>query len=100
MRTWVRSPKGRSCGSCGKQIPEGAPALEITIHATRLDRCAPCTKRIFEEDPPETFPEEHLVVPAPGLPLDVLRQPDFVTPAQVSRSARFNSLRQAGRIRR
>ena len=74
--------------------------LELDYEGVKRQRCVTCAKRLFGEEPPVTFPEEdNIAVPQPSLPMEVERRPDFVTPGQLRRSSRFNSLPADVRMR-
>lgn len=97
MREWRRSGGELPCGNCSTSIPKNAPFMVIAIGGTRRARCAPCTKRLFGEDPPAVI-EDTVRVPQPSLPMEVTRRPDFVTPRQLVGAVRAHDwkARQSG----
>jgi len=95
MRTWKQAGHDLPCGGCRSGIKAKAPMLEIrTDSGARLVRCAPCAKRMFDEDPPAEFPEDVQRGPVPSLLVDTVRQPDVITQEQLARRNQYIAYRQ------
>jgi len=96
---WVRAWKpDQRCGGCLAAISVGTPMVEWKATGLSTEtpkaRCASCAKKIFNEDPPETIADEPVRGPAPSLLVDTVRQPDFITTAQLARRNQYVGYRQ------
>lgn len=76
-----------------------------TVHAEDLERrgeletlIARLTRELEVLEPPTDL-RVSVPVPQPTLPMDTHRGADMVTPNQLARSARYNHLREAGKLK-